>query len=114
MVSPMSKTPKYKIVAELRSEGLSYEEISERLGVPIKHLHRHMKLARDYGYAPQFKPKERSILLDYPAGSIRPALEQLTKEQQYWIASQIPTGMTIAEFIVSFVVDAYFEDCPEK
>jgi len=110
----MSKTPKYKVVAELRSQGLPYEEISERLGVPIKHLHRHMKLARDYGYAPQFQPKGRSILMDYPAGSIRPALAGLTKEQQYWIASQIPTGMTIAEFIMSFVIDAYFEDFPEK
>ena len=110
----MSNVPKYKAVAELRSEGLSYEEISKRLGFPIRHLHRHMKLARDYGYAPQFKPKGKSILLDYPAGAVRPALEQLTNEQQYWIASQIPDGMTIAEFMVSFVVDAYFEDGPEK
>lgn len=108
----MNNKANYKIVAELRADGVPYKEISERLGMPLCTLYRYMKRARAIGYAPQFRPKKRLILLGYPAGAVRHALKKLTDEQQYWIASQIPTGMTIAEFMVSFMVDAYNDENP--
>lgn len=111
----MSEDPLYKKVADLRADGVSYDEIEEILGIYDRQkLHRAMKLARNYGYAPIFSPKVPCILEDYPTGAVRKSLESLTVDQAYWMASQIPTGSTIMEFLISLVVDAYFEDNPEE
>jgi len=96
--------------AQLRpylEQGYTTREAAGVIGLSISQANKIVATARTQGLLAR---RKSDILRGVYTGSIRGLVRQQPEELQRWIRDQIPEGGTVAEFAVSCVVDAYYED----
>lgn len=96
--------------AQLRpylEQGYTTREAAGVIGLSISQANKIVATARTQGLLAR---RKSDILRGVYTGSIRGLVRQQPEELQRWVRDQIPEGGTVAEFAVSCVVDAYYED----
>lgn len=103
-----------KMAAEDFRQGLSLDQSAERIGVARQTISFLRRRARDLGLLEPKRLQNSTILQGVKLGEMRAALEALPPEAARWLASQIPEGVTAAEFAVACILDAYHDEQETK
>lgn len=94
----------------LLAAGMSGVEIAKEVGLSRSQVSKILCEARENGW---LDPKEIAYVFHSTRlGGIGAPLRNQPTEVQRWICEQIPEGGTVAEFAVSCMVDAYYEENP--
>jgi transcriptional regulator with XRE-family HTH domain len=97
-------------VVELCNLGLTLEQSAERLGVSQQTVANLRSLARKRGVLPKKRQVTATILQGVPLGQMKSAARSLPPEVADWVARQMPEGVSLAEFAISCVIDAYHDE----
>jgi len=109
-------------IIALANRGLRLVEIAENLGLSRTGAARRMsrlmgegklrRAAQRRGSADNVAMRVDLLRERYQikTGHIGKALGQLDMEQSEWLFEQVPPGMTVAEYLMALVRDAYEED----
>jgi transposase-like protein len=90
------------------ASGMPAAAIARRLGLSESRVSRVINEARENGWLP--RQTEASVFEGTRIGAVWTPLASQPVEVQEWVRDQIPEGGTVAEFAVSCMVDAYYEE----
>ena len=109
-----------KKILAMRTSGMKNQEISEKLGVSPAVVGTIVYNARRKGLFPPAcggSPFRAGLHLlrssgrKYSAmGRLMDVLNALTHEEAFWLVTELPEQLTLAEYIASIVKDAYAEE----
>lgn len=109
-----------KKILVMRTSGMKNQEISEKLGVSPAVVGTVVYKARRKGLFPPAcggSPFRAGLHLlrssgrKYSAmGRLMDVLNALTHEEAFWLVTELPEQLTLAEYIASIVKDAYAEE----
>ena len=109
-----------KKILAMRKSGIKNQEISEKLGVSPAVVGTIVYNARRKGLFPPAcggSPFRAGLHLlrssgqKYSAmGRLMDVLNALTHEEAFWLVTELPEQLTLAEYIASIVKDAYAEE----
>lgn len=97
-------------VAELCNLGLTLAQTAERLNLSPQTVANVRTLARKRGVLPKKRQATATILSGVQLGNMKLAARAMPPDVADWVARQIPDGITLAEFAISCVVDAYHDE----
>ena len=116
---PMLPKRRTEVVA-LHSQGLSNQEIAERLGTKVGLISTDVYNARKLGLlppAPRGGPQRSALWVLKSSGrkykelgKMMSILDALTREEAIWLIETLPKGVTLAEYLASMVKDIYAEE----
>lgn len=103
-------------ICELWNKGLTYKEIFNATGIPMPRIYSAIRRANIAGVELQPKAigrltaRKLNYIYEKPIGSIYQCIEQMPSYVAVWLMETTPAGMTVAEYISAFVVDAFNEE----
>lgn len=109
-------SPKTMLICDLWQTGMSHVEIAENLNVPTSHVYSAIYRGRKAGLnlrpVPLKNYDRRGLSARYQVqfGSVLGAVKGLPEETMVWLLKNTPDGMTVAEYMAAFVLDAHLEE----
>lgn len=107
------------MVCDMWNSGMAYQEISGATGLPMNKIYAAIHRGKTAGIKLRpkslatMKARKLSGFYDRQLGTIYQAVEALPEPVAIWLMETMPIGMTVAEYIAAFVVDAYNEETGE-
>lgn len=102
------------LICDLWESGMDYSEIAESINQPIQRVYNAINRAKRYGKS--LRPRQAKGVRGFANrynkkfGVLRYAIHNLPPKVSEWLFKNTPDGMTVAEYIASFVLDAYNEE----
>lgn len=110
---------KTTLICDLWETGMSHVEIAATLNVPMSHVYAAIYRGRQAGLnlrpIPLKNIGKRGLSARYQVrfGSVPEAIKGLPEAAMIWLLKNTPDGMTVAEYMAAFVLDAYLEEHEE-
>lgn len=107
---------KSKEICDLWNSGMSHAEIAERIGKSRRVVSQTLFRARKAGAKLRLRTSEAKKMSSLSAhyqvrlGTVGAAIKRLPRPTLRWLLKNTPDGMTVAEYMASFVLDAYHEE----
>lgn len=107
------------MVCDMWNSGMAYQEISGATNLPMHKIYAAIHRGKKSGIKLRpkslatMKARKLSGFYDRQLGTIYQAVEALPEPVAIWLMETMPIGMTVAEYIAAFVVDAYNEETGE-
>jgi hypothetical protein len=107
------------LICDLWETGMNHAEIAAKLDVPMTHVYDAIYRGRQAGLKlrplPLKKIDNRGLSARYQVlfGSVPEAIKGLPEAAMIWLLKNTPDGMTVAEYMTAFVLDAYLEENEE-
>lgn len=104
------------LICDLWETGMSHAEIAARLGKSMKQVYGAIYRGRQAGMnlrpLPLKNIGKRGLSARYQVrfGSVPEAIKGLPEAAMIWLLKNTPEGMTVAEYMTAFVLDAYNEE----
>ena len=104
------------LICDLWNSGMSHAEIAERVGKSRRVVSQTLFRARRAGVKLRLRTSEAKKMSSLSAqyqvrlGTVGAAIKSLPRPTLRWLLKSTPDGMTVAEYMASFVLDAYHEE----
>jgi hypothetical protein len=104
------------MVCDMWNSGMAYQEIAGATNLPMHKVYAAIHRGKKAGVKLRpkslatMKARKLSGFYDRQLGTIYQAVEALPEGVAIWLMETMPDGMTVAEYLAVFVVDAYNEE----
>lgn len=104
------------LICDLWNTGMSHAEISATVGKSVQTVGQALFRARKAGAKLRLRTSEAkkisSLSEHYQVqiGNVGSAIKNLPRPTLHWLFKNTPEGMTVAEYMAAFVLDAYHEE----
>ena len=109
-------SPQTLLICDLWETGMNYAEIAAKIGKSKQVVSQAVFRARQAGakLRPMISKAETTngLINTYQVqfGNVGPAIKNLPRPALHWLLKNTPSGMTVAEYMAAFVLDAYHEE----
>lgn len=109
-------SPQTLLICDLWETGMNYAEIAAKIGKSKQVVGQSIYRARLAGVRlrPMISKAETTngLINTYQVqfGNVGSAIKNLPRPVLHWLLKNTPAGMTVAEYMVTFVLDAYHEE----
>lgn len=110
----MSTTMEERIeqIKPLAEKGLSVKEIAKEINLSEGYTSLVLRTARKQGKIPE-APKTNPLRY-VKFGTLSKKVKSQSEDFTLWLAKEIPAGLTVAEFAIACMLDAYQEEMEEE